>query len=278
MTVAVAADARRGPAAAYDHPPVSAGRVFAALLRRDLLVARREIVSFLIRTTLQPLLGVLVFGYLLPRMGFVSGDYTAALLPGIVAISLALASLQSVALPMITDFGHTREIEDRLLAPAPIGLVAIEKMVSGTIQGAVSGVFVLPLARLIMGPIGGLSWANFGGVVIMALLGSAAFAALGLWMGTAIPVQMIGLMFSVIVAPMIFFGCVYYPWASLHTVPAMQYGVLVNPIVYVSEGLRATLTPGLPHMSLAASSVALVAMTALIGWAGLRSFSRRAVS
>ena len=95
---------------------VAPGRVFLALLRRDIHVARRELAAFLVRTTLQPILFVVVFGYLLPRMGFVQKGYTSALLPGILGISLALSSIQSVALPMVTDFGWTREIEDRLLA------------------------------------------------------------------------------------------------------------------------------------------------------------------
>jgi ABC-2 type transport system permease protein len=84
---------------------VSEAQVFGALLSRDLQVARRELGSFLVRTTLQPLLFVTVFGYLLPRMGFIQRGYTAALLPGVLGVSIALASLQSVVLPMMTDFG-----------------------------------------------------------------------------------------------------------------------------------------------------------------------------
>ena len=52
------------------HPRVSRSRVFLALLHRDLRVARKELPFFLIRTTLQPLLFIIVFGYLLPKMGF----------------------------------------------------------------------------------------------------------------------------------------------------------------------------------------------------------------
>jgi len=40
----------------------------------------------------QPLLFVVVFGYLLPRMGFVGRGYGSALLPGILAVSLALST------------------------------------------------------------------------------------------------------------------------------------------------------------------------------------------
>ena len=258
--------------------PVSLPRVFMALLRRDLVVARRELGAFLVRTALQPLLGVMVFGYLLPHMGFAARGYTATLLPGILAISLTFASLQAVAFPMMADFGFTKEIEDRLLAPVPIGLIAFEKVVSGVIQGLIAALFVLPIARLIMGPVPGLSLGNLGAIVGVMLLGAAAFASLGLWLGTAIPPQQIGLMFAVILAPMIFFGCAYYPWAGLRMVPAMQYAVLVNPLVYVAEGLRGALTPTLPHLPLLISSAALAAMSLLLWWAGLRSFIRRAMS
>ena len=112
---AVALDAHRSE--------VSPSSVFTALLRRDMRVARRELPFFLLRTTMQPLMFVIVFGYLLPKMGFMGRGYTTALLPGVLAISLTFSSIQSVALPMVQDFGWTKEIEDRLLAPVPIWLV-----------------------------------------------------------------------------------------------------------------------------------------------------------
>lgn len=255
----------------------SALSVFFALLRRDVRVARKEIWFFLVRTTMQPLLFVIVFGYLLPKMRFVVGDFQSALLPGILAVSLSLSAIQSVALPMVQDFGWTKEIEDRLLAPVPTRLIAAEKIVAGMIQGLIASAFVLPVARLIMGPIAGLTLSHFGVVLGLALLGSLAFSSLGMWLGTAIAPQQIGLMFSVIIAPMIFFGCAYYPWRSLDVVPAIKYLVLVNPMVYVSEGMRGALTPSMPHMSLVVVSLALVLIAAGFWILGMRSFFKRAI-
>lgn len=252
-------------------------RVFGALLMRDVVVARRELPYFLVRTTLQPLLFIVVFGYLLPRMGFVGRGYGAALLPGVIAVSLALSSVQSVALPMVQDFGFTREIEDRLLAPVSMRLIAFEKIVVGVIQGLVAALFVLPMARLIMGPIDALTGTHFAAVVLVTVLGATAFSMLGLLMGTGIEPQQIGLMFSVVVAPMIFFGCAYYPWQGLSVVPVMKYAVLVNPLVYVAEGMRGALTPALPHMSLAAVIAALIVISAIFWTLGIRSFERRAM-
>lgn len=257
--------------------PVPAWRVFMALFMRDVTVVRREMPVFLLRTSLQPIMLTIVFGYLLPKMGFVQKAYTAALLPGVLGISMAFASLQAVALPMVSDFGWTREIEDRLLAPVGIRMVALEKVVSGTLQGVIAALFVLPVARLIMGPIHGLSVSHFAIVVLIALLGSLAFSTFGLLLGTAITPEHIGLMFGFIVAPMIFFGCTYYPWQGLDVVPVMKYAVLVNPLVYVAEGLRASLTPSLPHMPLLMVLGGLVVISALFMVLGMRSFERRAI-
>jgi ABC-2 type transport system permease protein len=257
---------------------VSARSVFVALLRRDARVARRELPSFLVRTIMQPVLFLIVFGYLLPRMGFVRSGYTSALLPGIIAVSLTLSSVQSVALPLVQDFGFTREIEDRLLAPVPIRLIAIEKVVSGALQGVIAACVVLPIARVIMGPITELHLPNAALALGVTLLGSTVFASLGLVIGTAISAQQIGLMFSIIIAPMLMFGCAYYPWRGLDAVPAFKYGVLLNPLVYVAEAMRGALTPSLPHMPLAVSCLAMVVLSALFLTIGLRTFARRATS
>jgi len=258
--------------------PVPASKVFGALLLRDVRVAQREILFFLLRTSMQPVLITIVFGYLMPRMGFMSRNYTAAMLPGILAISLAFSSVQSVALPMITDFGFTREIEDRLLAPVSYKLVAAEKVLNGVIQGLIAAMFVLPVARLIMGPIDALTISHIWSLLAVILLSAAAFSTGGLLMGTAVEGQHVGLMFGVIVAPMMMFGCAYYPWSALKVVPTLQYAVLANPLVYVSEGMRAALTPSLPHMPLWAVLSALALITGFFWTMGIRSFEKRAFS
>jgi ABC-2 type transport system permease protein len=39
------------------------------------------------------------------------------------------------------------------------------------------------------------------------------------------------------------FGCAYYPWSMLRPFKVLQYAVLINPLVYASEGLRGSLPP-----------------------------------
>jgi ABC-2 type transport system permease protein len=187
-----------------------------------------------------------------------------------------MSSVQSVALPLVADFGWTREIDDRLLAPIPSGLLVAQKIVAGAVQGTFGALVVFPLARIVMGTIPALTLAHLGATVLVTLLGAATFSALGLWMGTAIQPQQVGLMFSVIIAPMIFFGCAYYPWRGLARVPAMQVAVLFNPLTYVAEGMRGTLTPSVAHMPLGVVLGALTALLIAFSLLGARSFMKRA--
>ena len=57
--------------------------------------------------------------------------------------------VQAVALPLVQDFGYTREIEDRVLAPMPVWAVAMEKVASGAIQALLASLVVFPLALFI---------------------------------------------------------------------------------------------------------------------------------
>ena len=248
-----------------------------ALLHRDMRVARRELKFFFLRVGMQPILFTFIFGYVMPRQGIVQEGYANLLLPGILALSMTLSGMQSVALPLVVEFGWTKEIEDRLLAPISITGVAVEKIIVGIIQAIIAGLFVLPLAWLMMGTHLSLQPTNFLLLISVALLTSWLFAAFGMVMGTIVEPQQIGLMFNVLLGPMIFFGCAYYPWAQLRVIPWFQKFVLINPLVYASEGFRAALTPQLAHMPPLLILGGLIGFCALFTFLGLRQFERRSL-
>lgn len=248
-----------------------------ALLHRDLRVARRELQFFFLRVALQPLLFTFIFGFVMPKLSLVQGGYANFLLPGILALSITLSGMQAVALPLVVEFGWTKEIEDRLLAPISITGVATEKILVGIIQALIAGLFVLPVAWVIMGSGLNLHPSNALLLISVALLSGWLFAALGLVMGTIVSPQQIGLIFNVLLGPMIFFGCAYYPWAGLKVLPWFQTMVLVNPLVYASEGFRAALTPNLDHMPIWGIMSGLVGFCVFLTYLGLRQFERRAL-
>src|SRR5882762_7617902 len=162
---------------------------FIALLHRDLRVVRREIPSFLLRVVLNPLLFTFIFGFVMPRMGIIQHGYTDMLLPGILGLSMTLSSMQAVSLPLVIDFGWSKEIEDRLLAPISIAGVGLEKIIVGVIQAILAGIVVLPLAWLLMRVHLSLGFIDVVQLLLVAVLSSWLFAAFGMVVATAVEPQ-----------------------------------------------------------------------------------------
>jgi ABC-2 type transport system permease protein len=253
-------------------------KTFFAMLGRDAHVARRNAVQLLFQTFLQPLLFVFIFGRVMVGSGYMPEKYKSLLLPGIMAISMVFTGVWAVAMPLIAEFQWTREIEDRLLAPIDIRWIAVEKVVAGMIQALVAGLVVIPLAWLVLGHGVQIQVREPLIFVAIVLLVAAFSACGGLALGCSMNQQHIGLMFSMVLTPMIFFGCTYYPWSALKTFPILQKAVLINPLVYASEGLRGTLVPQFDHLPLAAVLVALCVFDLLLLTVGLRQFGQKAIS
>jgi len=253
-------------------------KTFAAMLARDAHVARRNAIQVALQTFLQPLMFVFIFGRVMVGSGYMPPAYKSLLLPGIIAISMTFTGIWAVAMPLIAEFQFTHEIEDRLLAPISVSWIAIEKVVAGMLQALVSGLIVIPLAWLVLRPgveISINSPLTFTAVIVLV----ATFSACGgLALGCSINQQHIGLMFGMVIGPMIFFGCTYYPWSALKTFPILQKLVLINPLVYASEGMRAALVPQFPHLSTTAVILALLFFDLLLLIVGLRQFETKAVS
>jgi len=253
-------------------------KAFMAMLARDAHVARRNFVALLLQTFLQPLMFVFIFGRVMVGSGYMHPAYKSLLLPGIMAICMVGTGIWAVAMPLIAEFQFTREIEDRLLAPMDISWLAVEKVVAGTLQALAAGLMVIPAAWLLLRPGVDLRLRQpllFAAVALLVALFSATG---GLALGCSMQQTHIGLMFSLIVAPMIFFGCTYYPWSWLQNFPIMQKAVLVNPLVYASEGLRGTMVPQFPHLPLSAALGGLTFFNVLLLATGLRKFYGKAVS
>lgn len=265
-------------------------RAFGGLMLRDLHVLRRELAPFVIRVCMNPLLFLFVFTYIMPHMTNGAAmnptqhmaentgvNFSTVLLPGLMAVGIMFSGIAAVALPLAVDFGSTREIDDRVMCPLPVGFVAIEKIVFSAMQSIVAAAIVFPLAYYIPSTPVYVQVTSWPFLIAVVVLASLVAGALGLTIGTAVKPQQIGLIFSVIVIPITFLGCIYYPWTALHGIRWLQIGVLVNPIVYMGEGLRAALTPTVSHMPPWLILAMLMVALTLLTWVGVRGFLRRVI-
>jgi ABC-2 type transport system permease protein len=248
-----------------------------AMLHRDLYVAGKGVVPLLVTALTQPLLLVFILGNVMPRLNIVSDGYTTLMLPGIAAMSILAAGIQAVLLPLTVDLGHTREIEDRILAPVAVKAVALEKIVTGALQATLAGIVVLPLAKLIMHGQVTVDLSHPFFLTLVMLLSGLLSASFGLFVGTLVDSKMLSMMFSLVIGPLVMFGCIYYPWRGLEQVPWMQKFTLFNPLVYIGESIRAALTPDVPHMSVWLILCGLLFFVSLFSWLGANGFQRRTI-
>ena len=252
---------------------------FRAFVVRDLTVLDSNLQRFIPSAVMQPLLLVFVFTYLFPKIGMTVGGgaggqrFSTTLLPGVLAQSILFVGIFSVGMNLILEL-DADELEDRVLAPAPIATVAAAKIIAGGLQAFVAALIVFPVAAFL--PSTGIYlFADWPVLVTVLPLACITAASLGLALGVVFDPRSGPWLFSVVALPLAFFGAVFYTWDSLAPVPVLHDGVLVNPLVYMSEGLRAATVAGIPHMSLPVVYAALAGFTTLFTVVGVRGFRRR---
>jgi ABC-2 type transport system permease protein len=257
-------------------------QAFLALLGRDLHLLRKGFWLFVLRTIMQPFLLVFVFTYVFPKIGqgvggADSSNFATLLVAGVVGLAIIFQGIQAVALPLVQEFGVSKEIEDRVLAPLPTPMVGVQKIVTGLLQGLFAAALVFPIAAVVpFSPVHlKINWAI---LITLAPLAGWVAGALGLVMGTKVQPFQVPVLFALFVLPLTFLGCVYYPWTALSAVPWLKWLVLINPLVYMCEGFRAALVGGVDHMSLWAVYGALIGFSIFLTWIGVRGFARRVVT
>ena len=247
------------------------------MLHRDLYVTWRELPAFLAQVILQPLFLLFVFGYVLKTLNYTQNGYTNVLYPGLLALTAVLTALQALAFPLVAEFGWTKEIEDRLLAPMPTSYVVAEKVVFAVLRSLTATLIMIPLGIIILGSIP-WHWDLFplflAGLVFGALVG----AGFGLVMGTFVRPEKISLLFAIVFTPLLFTGCTQYPWPSLDQIRWFQIITLFNPMTYVSELMRGAMVPDeVPHIAPWICIVVLIPAVSVLLAIGTRGFYRRAI-
>jgi len=265
-------------------------KTFGAMMAREFRVLGRNAPSTFIRAVLQPLLFAFVFAYVLPKIGsgFSAGagaasagvNFATILVPGLMGSMFLMQGMFGTTMPLIMEFSWQRTIEDRALAPVPIRVLAVQKITAGAIQAFIGAAIVFPVVYWVHAPGQGphIHVTNWFLLAVVMVFASTMTASLGLWLGTVVDPRKVQMLFAVILLPITMLGCVYYPWSALHVIRWLQIVTLINPMVYMTEGLRAALTPSLGHMPLWAILLALVGGTVVFGALAVRTFHHRVVN
>lgn len=289
MTASAVPAAPAAPAVLAPPPPARATlrRTFVAMMAREARVMRKNFISTFTRVLMQPLMFVFVFAYVLPELGggAMAGraggpTFSTILLPGLIGSSIIMQAMMAVVFPLMMELTWQKSITDRALAPVPIPLLAVQKIIAAATQGLIGGLLVFPAVLFIHadGEAPKVHVANWPVLIVVMVAGSLLSASGGLLLGTLMNPQKVQVLFAMVLLPMTMLGCVYYPWSALENIRWLQILSLFNPLVYVSEGLRSALTPEVPHMPTWAFLLAIIGGTILLAWAATRTFTKRVLT
>lgn len=241
-----------------------------AMVHRDLVADLMNYRMTVSRLFLQPLVYIIVFGYIVGGLFPVpGGDYSEIVAPGVTAIAVMNSSFSSVGGAIVTGY-YFRSMEGWLLTPVGLRTLMMGRVLSGLIYGTASGCIVTVFIWAILG----IYPKAFLWHILLIVSGALFFSLL------TIAVFLIPErpdkgqeVFSFFLMPMTFFGCTFYTYSMLK--PPFSYIALLMPTTYLSEGLRASYNPGMSHMDTGIVLAGLISGLAALFYISDRLFQRK---
>lgn len=239
-----------------------------AMIKRDLVIQLRDKWEFVFRVAMLPFILILLYGYILPKIGVLDADFPNQMFPGMVGMSILVTGIHGTAVPLTMDFNMSREIEDRLQAPVNVRVVAMVKMLVGMLESWIGGLIVLPISLIFMGQFLNIQLTVQSVLMLIPILILAGIcsATLGLLVGTIVKPTQVAAMFPGFLMPLVFTGAIFFSWPSLAPTPIFQKIVLLNPLLYVNEALRAVMMPTIDHMPLLYSVAGIIISIVIMGY------------
>lgn len=216
-------------------------RTFIALARRNLKVIVADAKDICIDGALLAGLNVLLFAYLFPAMGMSDSMVAPVFIGSLLALfinlsfSISIRTVFDLRFKRFTDYLITLPLSKRWFLAASITGFFLELFLS-TIP-LVSCSVVALYGKI---PLEQTNWFMLMIMYIVCLLVLAIF-----FLGCAFSYSyewFLDNMWPRRLAPVVALGCVYVPWFTvLKIAPAAAWIMLLNPMTYMSEGIRASL-------------------------------------
>jgi ABC-2 type transport system permease protein len=215
---------------------------------------------------------MLVAGYLMQSFG-TSESFGPFQLGGIIA-SVGIFELYSNAVTFVSDLEGDRTIAYYLTLPTHTATVLCSHVFYYATIGVLMSFASLPLAKLILWnrfDLGAISWVKLLFFVVLINL----FCATSTLLASALIPSMdkFDILWTRVMFPLWFLGGYAFPWNAVYSrSPGLSYILLLNPIIYMSEGMRATLLGQEGSMNFWVCCLVLTIM-----WAGIAFWSYKAL-
>lgn len=249
--------------------------VCVQLIRADLTAAKQIFVDKFIDLTIWIVLTLVVMSYIMPFFGLTKNFGVFQLGSSIAAAGLF--ELFGNAVDLVTDFEGDRTINYHLTLPIPSWLAIISKAFYYAILYFMLAALMLPIGKLCLWNQLDLTTISYGKFLCALTFQSIFFACLVLWAASTITnIAKLNSIWARYIFPMWYMGGFQFSWLALFSVtPTLALINLLNPMIYITEAMRAAVMgqEGFIHFWLCIGAMVLFSVLALA--MGMRNLKRR---
>lgn len=219
---------------------VSYFEVCKNLVFADLLVFKQVFFGKLIDVTIWVVLTIVVMSYIMPYFGL-SNNFGVFQLGGIIA-SAALFELYGNVIELVSDFEGNRIINYNLTLPIPSWLTLISKAAYYFIIYCIFSFLMIPIGKIVLWNQFDLTQISYFKFLLIMIVQNIFYACFVLWTSSLIhSMSQMGNVWSRYIFPMWFMGGFQFSWLALYKIiPALAIINLLNPMIYITEGVRIT--------------------------------------
>ncbi|MCC5833044.1 MAG: ABC transporter permease [Chlamydiales bacterium] len=213
--------------------------VFIQLLRRDLLAFKRDFGGKFFDTAFLFFTNVIVTAYFMSQE-WVNPQFGPFIMIGAIA-SFGLIEVVGKVGSMIADLDGERTISQTLVFPIKPGMVFAYIGFFWAISSALLTLFLFPLGKVLMYTRFDLAKVSYLRLIPMFILANLFYGYFSLWITSLLKgISSLSSIWMRAINPMWMFGAYFYSWEAAYALsPVVGYASLINPMVYIMEGMRA---------------------------------------
>lgn len=245
------------------------------LLQTDFKIFKRTISDKLIDLFIWIITMVLVTAYLMPAFGL-EKSYSGFMIASLIG-SAGLFEFYASVTNLVSDFEGNNITSFYITLPIPSWLIFIKNIIFYACNTAIISILVLPICKIISWHYLDLSQFNLLKFLLIFLLTNIFYATFTLWTASKVMgIEKIGSVWMRFVYPLWFLGGFQYSLKVLYDFsPALGYASLINPMIYVMEGIRAAVLGQEGSLNFWICAGMLLLFTILTGWRGIARLKKR---
>jgi len=248
--------------------------VFTQLIKRDLTIFLLRAKDNYINTLCWVILSLLIYQFIMPQLGC---NYQGDFLLVSCVISKAFFGVMDKVSAIVADLDGDKTINYEMTLPISHNLLFFKIAISNAIHAFLLSILIIPAGKLILWNYLSFPYFCIPKFIIIILLSSLFSGFFSLFIiGITKNILQIEDMWSGIIFPLFCLGGFQFTWKAMyHISPFISYINMLNPVMYMFEGMRAaTLDPSL-SIPFSTCCIALIVYSIPMGFIGVYLLKKR---